>query len=96
MHLESNMFRSILLAEFKINGQLYAFANTYLESNPENQDARCSQLNSILSKISSYNNLVFCGDMNFGDSSNKENDIIKSQNFTDIWTSLNKEIESTI
>ena len=85
MHLDSQMFRSLLIAEVLINGNKFALCTTHLEAQTENKQLRAQQLKSIQEALKDYQNVILAGDFNISDHAELEG---FETEYQEAWSSL--------
>ena len=84
--LPSRMGRTLLCAEFNVEGRAFSFATTHLESQNENARHRAQQLQAIGELLTKQSGGFLCGDFNFSATSTAEDSQLA--NYEDLWSSL--------
>jgi len=87
LSFNTEMNRTAIVAETKINGEIVAIASSHLESLESNRDYRENQMSQTFSFLENYQNAMFMGDFNFGDNY-RENKLIP-ESYDDLWKSFN-------
>jgi endonuclease/exonuclease/phosphatase family metal-dependent hydrolase len=82
--LPSDMGRTVLLAELKLDEELLTIATTHLESGEGSVERRAEQLVAIGELLAKEGAGIFCGDLNFCSSWQLEND--RLDDFDDLWS----------
>ncbi|MCK4706236.1 MAG: endonuclease/exonuclease/phosphatase family protein, partial [Gammaproteobacteria bacterium] len=75
IRLPTNMNRYAPYIKTKINGKSTVVVNLHLDSMMEDTDLRIKQLEKVVNSTSASDNVILCGDLNFGDD-DKENTFI--------------------
>ena len=84
--LPSHMGRTLLCAEFHVEGRAFSLATTHLESRNENAQSRAEQLSEIGELLTKHSGGFLCGDFNFCASWTAEDNQLAD--YEDLWSSL--------
>lgn len=88
IHLPTNMNRYAPYIKTEINGKSTVVVNLHLDSMMEDTEIRIKQLKKVVSSTSDDDNVILCGDLNFGDD-DKENTFI-NKHFKDTGSNNKK------